>query len=149
MREPLLLPLAAFAAGILVDQAAPFSTREAGLATAAMMFLALLPSSRWIQRTLVLLAMLFAGTFASGWHRPGPAPEIDATSREIVIVSGCVVEPTGFAEDRAQFTLELERGARAQVLLPSDEGDPPPPRLSYGQRVETEARLRRPHNFNN
>ena len=60
--------------------------------------------------------MFFAGAFAGAWHRPGPAPEIDATSREIVIVAGCVVEPTVFAEDRAQFTLELEPGARAQVL---------------------------------
>ena len=93
--------------------------------------------------------MLLAGVFASAWHRPGPAPEVDATSREIVIVSGCVVDPTVSAEDRAQFTLELEPGARAQVLIPSDEGDPPPQRLSYGQRVEIEARLRRPHNFNN
>ena len=93
--------------------------------------------------------MLFAGALASAWHRPGPPPEIDATSKEIVILAGCVVEPTVFGEDRAQFTLELAPGARAQVLIPSDEGDPPPPRLSYGQRVEIEARVRRPHNFNN
>ncbi len=153
MREPLLFPLVAFAAGILLDQAmtpaAPFSIREAGLAAAALMILALLPASPWIKRTTILLAMLFAGTFASAWHRPGPPPEIDATSREIVIVSGCVVEPTAFAEDRAQFTLELAPGARARVLIPSDEGDPEPPRLSYGQKVEIEARLRTPHNFNN
>ena len=153
MREPLLFPLVAFAAGILLDQAmapaAPFSIREAGWATAALTVLALLPASPWIKRTTILLAMLFAGTFASAWHRPGPPPEIDATSREIVIVSGCVVEPTVLAEDRAQFTLELAPGARARVLIPSDEGDPEPPRLSYGQRVEIEARLRVPHNFNN
>ncbi len=153
MREPLLFPLVAFAAGILLDQAmapaAPFSIREAGWATAALTLLALLPASPWIKRTTILLAMLFAGTFASAWHRPGPPPEIDATSREIVIVSGCVVEPTVLAEDRAQFTLELAPGARARVLIPSEEGDPEPPRLSYGQRVEIEARLRVPHNFNN
>jgi competence protein ComEC len=93
--------------------------------------------------------MLFAGAFASAWHRPGPPPEIDATSKEIVILAGCVVDPTVFGEDRAQFTLELEPGARAQVLIPSDEGDPPPQRLSYGQRVEIEARVRPPHNYNN
>ena len=66
-----------------------------------------------------------------------------------MIVAGCVVEPTVFAEDRAQFTLELEPGARARVLMPTDEGDPAPTRLAYGQRIEIEARLRRPHNFNN
>src|ERR1700733_7645 len=153
VREPLIIPLAAFATGILIDQsldqAAPFSIREAGLATAALAILALLPASPWIKRLTIVLAMLFAGVFPSAWHRPGPAPEIEPTSREIVIVAGCVVEPTVFAEDRAQFTLELEPGARAQVLIPADDGDPAPPRLWYGQRIEIEARMRRPHNFNN
>jgi len=149
VREPLVLPLAAFAAGILLDRGFPFTPREALAAGAILIIPALLPASAWIKHTAIVLAMLFAGAFASTWHRPGPPPEIDATSKEIVIVSGCVVEPTVFGEDRAQFTLELEPGARAQVLIPSDEGDPPPQRLSYGQRVEIEARLRRPHNFNN
>lgn len=149
MREPLILPLVAFAAGILLDQAAPFSTREAGLAAAALAILALPPASAWIKRTAALLAMFFAGALAGAWHRPGPAPEIDATSHEIVLLAGCVVEPTVFGEDRAQFTLELEPGARAQVLIPSDEGDAAPARLAYGQRIEVVARVRRPHNFNN
>ena len=149
MREPLILPLVAFGAGILVDQAVPFSTREASLAAAALAVLTLLPTSPWIKHTAAVLAMLFAGAFISAWHRPGPAPEIDATSREIVILSGCVVDPTVFGEDRAQFTLELEPGARAQVQLPWDEGDPAPARLAYGQRIEIAARVRRPHNFNN
>ncbi|MCU1337382.1 MAG: internalization-related competence protein ComEC/Rec2 [Bryobacterales bacterium] len=149
MREPLILPLIAFTAGILLDTTAPFSTREAGLGAMTFAILAFVPASMWIKRTAVLLAMLLAGAFAGAWHRPGPPPEVDATSREIVVLAGCVVEPTVFAEDRAQFTLELEPGARARVLMPSDEGDPLPPRLSYGQRIEIEARLRRPHNFNN
>ncbi len=149
MREPLVLPLAAFAAGILLDHAAPFSMREAALATIAIAILAFLPASPSITRIAALVAMFFAGAFAGAWHRPGPPPEIDARSKEIVILSGCVVEPTVFGENRAQFTLDLEPGARAQVLIPSDDGDPPPQRLSYGQRVEIEARVRRPHNFNN
>ena len=149
MREPLILPLAAFAAGILLDQTASFSTREAALATAALAILAFLPASVWLKRAAAFLAMFFAGAFASAWHRPGPPPEIDATSKEIVILSGCVVEPTVFGEDRAQFTLELEPGTRAQVLIPWDEGDPAPARLAYGQHIEIVARVRRPHNFNN
>jgi len=149
VREPLVLPLAAFAAGILLNQAAPFSMREAALSTVAVAILALPPASSWIKLAASLVAIFFAGAFAGAWHRPGPTPEIDATSREIVILSGCVVEPTVFGEDRAQFTLEIDLGARVQVLIPWDEGDPPPARLSYGQEVEIEARVRRPHNFNN
>ena len=149
VREPLILPLVAFAAGILLDQVVPFSTREAALAAASIAVLTLLPASPWIKHTAAVLAMLFAGAFISAWHQPGPAPEIDATSREIVILSGCVVDPTVFGEDRAQFTLELDPGARAQVQIPWDEGDPAPARLAYGQRIEIVARVRRPHNFNN
>jgi competence protein ComEC len=149
MREPLLLPLVAFAAGILLDQGVPFSAQESGAAAVVLAALCLPPSSAWIRRMAAGLAILFAGAFASAWHRPGPAPEIDATSREIVIVEGCVVEPTVFSEDRAQFTLEVDRGARARVSMPFAGDDPEPPRLTYGQRVEIEGRLRRPHNFNN
>jgi competence protein ComEC len=149
VREPLIIPLAAFATGILLDQAVPFTTREAILGGTAFAMLAIFPASVWIKRTAAWLAILLAGVLASAWHRPGPPPEIDATSKEIVILAGCVVEPTVLAEDRAQFTLELEPGARAHVLIPMVEGHAPPPHLSYGQRVEIEARVRPPHNFNN
>jgi len=143
------LPLVAFAAGILLDRAVPFSMLESGLAAVALGCMCSLPASRWVRGIAGGLAMLLAGAFASAWRRPGPPPEIDATSREIVIVEGCVVEPTVFSQDRAQFTLELALGARARVTMPYGEEDPEPPRLAYGQRVEIEARLRRPHNFNN
>ncbi len=103
MREPLILPFVAFASGVLLNQAVPFSSREAALTASALAILAIPPASPWIKRTAALLAMLFAGAFAGAWHRPEPPHEIDATSREIVILSGCVVEPTVFAEDRAQF----------------------------------------------
>lgn len=149
MREPLMLPMIAMVCGILLNQVFPFTPREALLAGGALTTLALLPSSPWIRKTAIFLAVLFAGAFLGAWHKPGPPPEIDATSKEIVLVTGCVVEPTVFAEDRGQFTLELDPGARARVLIPLEENDPPPPRLSYGQRVEIEARLRRPHNFEN
>ncbi|MBZ5635520.1 MAG: hypothetical protein LAO55_20540 [Acidobacteriia bacterium] len=50
MREPLIPPLIAFAAGILLDQAAPFSAREAVLAAAAFAILAILPAAPWIKK---------------------------------------------------------------------------------------------------
>jgi competence protein ComEC len=82
------------------------------------------------------------------WHRPGPSPSIDAGSREVVILQGCVVEPTVFSGAREQFTLELDPGARARVSMNLDD-DGIPQRLNYGQRVEIEARIRAPHNYNN
>src|SRR6185369_6086938 len=47
-----------------------------------------------------------------------------------------------------QFILELDPGARARVSLPLED-DRPLQRLEYGQRVEIEARIRPPRNFNN
>ena len=101
-----------------------------------------------LRRTNVLLALVFAGVFVEAWHRPGAPPEIDASSREILVADGCVVEPTVFSPDREQFTLELDRGARARVSLSLRDGDSPQ-KLDYGQRVEIEAKFRRPHNYNN
>jgi competence protein ComEC len=120
--------------------------------------------SRFLPRACIALALFFTGVFAEAWHRPGPPPEIDVgavavSSRETVTLSGCVVEPTVFSNDREQFTLELDSPdpglrARVRVTLALDDsplaGNPPvPQRLDYGERVEIEARLRRPHNFNN
>jgi competence protein ComEC len=124
------------------------------------------PPHRPLPRACVALALFFTGVLAEAWHRPGPPPEIDVGSvavgsRETVTLSGCIVEPSVFSNDREQFTLELDSSdpslkARARVTLALD-GDtlapdgsmPVPQRLDYGQRVEIEARLRRPHNFNN
>jgi len=175
MREPLLLPLAAIAAGILLGKFLEFSVFAAAWPVAAFSVLGAAgmwgEASRWLRWVAALLALGFAGILAGAWHRPGPAPQIDAGARETVILSGCVVEPSVFSVDREQFTLELEPGARARVTLPIDAGDAEPGstepglteppstagsstnapsiRLHYGQRVEIEARIRPPRNFRN
>ena len=104
--------------------------------------------SRRLRRGCVLLALIFVGAFTDAWHRPGARPTIDAGSRETVVLAGCVVEPSVLSPGRQQFTLELDRDARARVSLPLDD-DVVPQRLEYGQRVEIEARVRVPRNFNN
>ena len=144
MREPLLLPMILVAAGILAARLLGFSAAESALPAAAFVTMSLLPASARLRRTTTALALFFAGAFLWSVHRPGPPPWIDAAPRETVIIEGCIVEPPIFSDDRARFTLELEPGARAQV-----EASPGTPRLSYGQRVELEARIRPPHNFGN
>jgi competence protein ComEC len=152
VREPLILPLVYVAAGILAGRMFGFSLRESGWPITAFLILAIAtrPRNRVLVRVCVALTLLFVGVFAEAWHRPGPPPVIDAGSRETVILSGCVVEPTVFSNNREQFTLELdsELKARARVTLTLAD-DTAPQRLDYGQRVEIEARVRRPHNFNN
>ncbi|HEY6343272.1 MAG TPA: DNA internalization-related competence protein ComEC/Rec2 [Bryobacteraceae bacterium] len=158
MRNPLVLPAAAFAAGILLSHYSPFSVHEAAWPTALFFGLACIARAGWLRRICALLAMFCVGTLTEAWHRPGPPPQIDAGFKETVLLDGCVVEPTVLSPGREQFTLELAPGARARVSYALDEQasgekiETPRldiPRLDYGQRVEIEARVRAPHNYSN
>ena len=146
-----MAPLAAVAGGILVSRLVPLETRELLPALAAFLILTLF--SQWrrnrpLAATCCLAALVGAGALTDVVHRPGPAPELDAEDRETLIVTGCVLEPPAIAGDRERFVVELEPGARMQVTRYLNEGESPPP-LRYGQRVEFEARVRRPRNFRN
>ncbi len=154
MRDPLVFPFAAVFAGVLAGRWLSFTPFEAGWPIVAFLLLATLArGSRRQRATCIGGALVFAGTLDYVLHRPPPPPQIDAGFRETVLLDGCVVEPTVFSPGREQFTLELDWRARARVSLPLDEnaaGDSAPPqKLAYGQRVEIEARVRSPHNYNN
>ncbi|MEP7353448.1 MAG: ComEC/Rec2 family competence protein [Acidobacteriota bacterium] len=159
LREPLLLPLIAIASGILLAQTVDFSLRDAAVPALAFAACSLLPITRWLRTATLMLALLFAGAFLIPWHQPKSLPVIDSELREVVLLEGCVVVPTLFSDDRAQFTLELAPGARTRVSAPSRAvadavgGDSATSNegleLAYGQRVEIEARIRAPHNYNN
>jgi predicted membrane metal-binding protein len=95
-----------------------------------------------------LLAFVGAGVLVERAHRLPPRSELDTEGAAILILSGCVVEPSALSPDRDQFTLELEPGAHVRVSLYVREGESPPI-LNYGQRVELGARVRPTHNFNN
>jgi competence protein ComEC len=110
--------------------------------------LALWRGSRELAGVCCLLGLFFAGVLDSGVHAPGPAPEIDASGREVVILGGCVVEPPAVSGERERFLLELDRDARAQVTLYIKPGETLPA-LHYGQNVELDAKVRPPRNFGN
>jgi competence protein ComEC len=137
------------AAGIVLGQQFTFGIPDSFVPCVLFAALSLVPSSPNLRRFTLALSLLFAGVFLVAIHRPARFPTIDAPPRETVLASGCVVEPTVFSPDRAQFVLELEPGARAQVQIPRYAEQIDPPRLIYGQRVEIEGRFRAPHNFNN
>ena len=151
LKDPLLGPLAAIASGILVARFVPFQQTELLLVTGAFLLLgvvAVLRHSRILAGTCCCLGLFFAGALISVAHEPGPAPELDAEGREVVILGGCVVEPPAVSGERERFVLELEPHARAQVTLYT-RGDEPLPQLRYGQNVELDARVRKPHNYGN
>ncbi|HWQ54216.1 MAG TPA: ComEC/Rec2 family competence protein [Bryobacteraceae bacterium] len=149
MRDPLVAPLAAIAAGILVSRFVLFETRELITAIAVLLALGLLGlwrRARVAAGCCALAGLVFAGALCEVAHRPGPPPVLDAEG--LVTIAGCVVEPPVPAAGRERFIVDLERGARAQVTLYPSEGDPAP-RLHYGQRVEVDARVRSPRNYLN
>ncbi|MDP8988832.1 MAG: ComEC/Rec2 family competence protein, partial [Acidobacteriota bacterium] len=147
MSDPLLLPLAAVVSGILLGRALSFTSFDAAWPVVVFLLLAWLATRR-LRQVCLLLALIFVGAWVDAWHRPGARPTIDAGARETVVLAGCVVEPSVLSPGREQFTLELESDARARVSLPLAD-DVVPQRLEYGQRVEIEARVRTPRNFNN
>jgi competence protein ComEC len=151
LKHPLLGPLAAIAAGILAYRFVPFAYSELLGPLTAFVVLAIL--SRWrgsrvLTYVCAMLALFCVGALTARFHRPGAPPEIEATGREIVIVSGCVVEPPAISGERERFILELDRNARAQVTLYTKPGQTLP-HLTYGQNIELDGRVRRPRSFGN
>ncbi len=150
MKNPLVAPLVALAAGVVISRLVSFTVRDFLWALpllAGLTFLAWRLSSRMLGLCAPLL-MLLCGALLEALHRPGLPPEIDAGARENVILDGCVVSPPAFYEGRDQFLLELAPEARAHVTLSIKDGETPPD-LRYGQLVELEARVRRIRNFQN
>jgi competence protein ComEC len=151
VKEPLIGPLAAIAGGIVVSRYVPFGKSELLLVIAFFLLLGILAiwrKARVVAGICACLGFFFAGILIDVVHTPGPAPELDVEGREIVILGGCVVEPPAISGERERFVLELESHARAQVTLYTRE-DESLPALRYGQRIELDARVRKPRNFGN
>ena len=151
MKDPLVGPLAAIASGILVSRFVPFESSELFPAVAAFLLLGILAlwrGSRLVSGACCILGFFCGGALTALAHVPGPPPELDVEGREIVILGGCVVEPPAISGERERFVLELDPGARAQVTLYTKDGETLPA-LRYGQKVDLDARVRKPRNFGN
>lgn len=145
-REPLLLPLLAFAAGIFVARFAGLAIWECAVVGAVFLGLS------FLKARLALAARLFAfaaaGALCAVWHAPPQAPVLDAAPGELVELDGCVISPPQFSDTRERFSLELAPRARALISIYTEDGLPPPA-LRYGQRVAVTARVRPPRNYRN
>ena len=151
MKDPLIPPVAALAAGILAASLAPFTAPELLFRIAACLALGALAywrNARALAAACALAGLVFAGALSAVAHQPGPPPAIDATARDTVILSGCVVEPPAVSEARERFLLELEPHARAQVTL-FTRPEESLPALRYGESVELDAHVRAPRNYGN
>ena len=106
MKDPLLGPVAAIAGGILIARFVPFSAAELLAVIGAFLALGILSfvrRARFLAGTCCCLGLVFAGALTAVVHTPGPAPELDAEAREIVILGGCVVEPPAVSGERERF----------------------------------------------
>ncbi|MEZ5354899.1 MAG: ComEC/Rec2 family competence protein [Bryobacteraceae bacterium] len=150
-RDPLLVVFIAVAAGIAASRFLQFERAPSLAAWAALSLLAL-AARRWASPRAVrwasIAALAFTGALVENVWRPGPPPRIEFDPGETMILAGCVVEPPALSEDREQFVIELDPGARVRVTWYVREGDTPPA-LHYGQNIELEARLRKPRNYGN
>jgi competence protein ComEC len=151
VQNPLLIPVAALALGILAARLLPFGQGELLIAIAALLALgalALWHRSRWLAALCGAVGLVFGGALTELEHAPGPPPQIDAEARETVVLAGCVVEPPAVSGERERFVLELEPGARALVTLYT-KPDETLPALRYGERIEMDAKVRKPRNYGN
>ncbi len=149
-REPFLIPAIAFASGILTARFAHFSFLELGIASLACLLLCFLAThqARRIRILPAVFVWIFAGAASAEWHRPLLPPQLDSEPNEELLVSGCVTEPPEHGIGRERFVVSLEPGARIRIsVIP--RGDDPPPILHYGNLVEVETKVRKPHNFQN
>jgi competence protein ComEC len=149
-REPLLLPAAAFAAGIIASRALTLdvSPLALGAGSLSLLWFASIGRANWLRSATSLSVLLTAGALAEAWRRPPPFPELDAADGEILLVSGCVVDPGSNDGVQSRFIVELEPGARLRVTLTAKPGEALP-EIGYGRMIEFQARVRKPRNFQN
>lgn len=151
LREPLIIPLSAFALGIQISHFTDLTIPPLaafGVLLTIFAILSHLRRNRWLMMTCVALVMVCAGGVADVSSRSSQVLSLNAEDGETLILSGCVVQPPVLTADRERFVLELAPGARVNVALSLRDGEAPP-QLNYGQRVEFEAKVRRPRNFRN
>jgi len=151
VREPLVLPCAALAAGILAAHFYFFTLADLAVPGVLCVLILALAFARncsaHVRRAAICACLLVAGIATQVVHRQGRAPRLSADDAETVLISGCVTNPPVFSPDRAQFTLDLGKKAQARLSV-SLKGNQKIA-LSYGQKVEAAAKIRLPRNFQN
>lgn len=151
VREPLLVPFLALAAGILAGHFNYFEIHELVwplAALSAVLALAIVLRLARSVRVLCLVVLLgFVGLTAQVWHRQDFHPKLNVADGEVALLQGCVTDPPVTSEGKAAMTVHLSPRSAARItIFLKDERKP---RLRYGQRVEIAAKIRSPHNFQN
>ena len=151
MREPLLLPVAALATGILGAHFYFFNLPELALpvllCTPIFTLAFAFQSARRMRLPILCTIFALAGVATQVLHRQGRAPHLSADDADTVLLSGCITNPPVFSPDRGQFTLQLAPGAAARLSVVLKGGQKLP--LTYGEQIEAATKIRSPRNFGN
>ncbi|HYO84573.1 MAG TPA: ComEC/Rec2 family competence protein, partial [Bryobacteraceae bacterium] len=149
-RDLLVLPAAAFALGVVChNHVAGTTALLTGIAGLLVTFVAALRiNSRVGAHASAAGLALLCGALSFNYHRPRSIPRIDFAPGEVMLLSGCIVQPVDADASRAKFVLELAPKANARITVTARQGERLP-HLSYGSQVEVEARIRVPRNFGN
>lgn len=151
-REPLLLPCAALAGGILIAHLSHFELADiafpAAFSCALLAACLLIPSAKRVRLAPASLVLLLAGLTTEAEHRQTRIPKLDAEDGQLVLLEGCITNPPVFSPAREQFTVNLNSRAaiRVTVMLKRPQ---PPLALRYGQRAQLAAKVHVPRNFQN
>jgi len=149
-REPLLLPFAALATGVLTAHFYYFELRDLfvpAVVEALLLLAACFQQARRVRLAAVCCVMLLAGIVTQVSHRQGRLPHLNAEDTEVVLLDGCVTNPSVFSPNREQFTLNLTPKAAIRMTVTTNSNDRFA--LRYGQRIEAAAKVRAPRNFQN
>ena len=149
-REPLLIPTVFFACGIVADRFLQFSLSQL-LVAGVCLTCVLVAAWVWARRSVCLpvwTLIAVSGCAAAVWHRAPAPPQLDAESTEELLVTGCITEPPETNPGRQRIVVSLEPGARMRATW-TPIRDEKLPALHYGQTVEFNAKVRKPHNFRN
>jgi len=151
-REPLVLPFACLATGIVLGTYESIPAKTSLAAAAACIFLALIGNvirRRGVAARIAAgMAVIFVGMALAVVRALPPPRVLSVPDNTLAIFDGCVVDPGLTAADRERFGIELAAGARAEVSLYTKAGENFPA-LPYGTLVEFQGKARRPHNFGN
>jgi competence protein ComEC len=148
MRDPLVLPLAAFCAGVVLAKWAGFNPAEA-LRTAgafgALALLAGMAGKRWLTGLCLLLGL--AGAGAARWALQQQRPLPAAPPLGVHALEGCAVTAAVVRNGRERFELGLASGARIRLNMPArrDSGD----WVRAGDRISATVRVTEPASYRN
>ena len=152
MRDPLILPFFAFAAGIVAARFGGVSPREAAWACAAFALLACLSRFYCPRRFLLLpiLAVLAAlGALDMGLQTHTPPVPAPLEPGGVQAVQGCLMENGDYRDGLLRLKLKLQPGAGVYATVAPERETPLPPIPVAGTLVALAGKVHAPRAYRN